>query len=197
MEVGGLASQGTSAFTLANARTVKVSFGVPDVELSKLNKGQLLTFTTEVLRGREFIGTITDIAPAADAGSRVFNVEVSIPNVDRALKIGMVVALTVRQSGQVKPTALTIPLSAVVQSSAQADKYAVFVVKNRDGKQYAQEQPVELGESNGNLISVVSGISSDATVVTNGSTRLVNGQQIVPGLDEGNIGTATRDGTIR
>ena len=83
---------------------------------------------TEALRGRVFRGLVTAISPSADPKSRVFDVEITIPNRNQDLKVGMIAAVAVA-TGQA-PTAVTVvPLTAVVRSKTNPEGYALFVVE--------------------------------------------------------------------
>ena len=103
VEVGDLVNSGTVGFTLANTEDVKVVFGISDLMLKHLKLGDQLAVTTEALRGRAFRGLVTAISPSADPKSRVFDVEITIPNPDQNLKVGMIAAVAVA-TGQA-PTA--------------------------------------------------------------------------------------------
>jgi membrane fusion protein, multidrug efflux system len=113
IEVGDLVNAGTVGFTVANTEEVKVVFGISDLMLKHVKLGDQLAVTTEALRDRKFPGLITAISPSADPKSRVFDVEITIPNPDQNLKVGMIAAVAVAK-GQT-PTAVTVvPLTAVV-----------------------------------------------------------------------------------
>lgn len=177
IEEGTLVNNGTVGFVIADTSSVKVSFGVPDVELANLHIGRSATITTETAPGEVFTGRITDIAPEADPRSRVFNVEVTLPNYRQRLLSGMVASLTMdTQSG--KKALPAIPLNAIVRSSTDPEGYAVFVAKESDGKTVSEERQVKVGDAFGQMITVLSGLQSGEKVITNGSTRLVAGQEI-------------------
>jgi multidrug efflux system membrane fusion protein len=178
VQEGSFVSAGTVAFTLADSTIVKVVFGVPDTELAKIRKGQLLNVTSEALPDQIFSGRVSEISPTADPRSRVFNVEVSVPNSRHLLKLGMVAALKVDGAGGSAKPSLSVPLTAVVRSSQNPDGYSVFIVENEGGKYTAKERPVQLGEAFGQKIVVVDGIKSGDTVVTAGSTRIANGEEV-------------------
>lgn len=181
IQEGSLVSSGTVAFTLADSSVVKVVFGVPDTELAKIARGQLLNVTSEALPNQIFSGRVSEVSPSADPKSRVFDVEVSVPNPAHLLKLGMVAALKVDSAGTAgtpAKAALSVPLTAVVRSSQNPDGYAVFVVEEQGGKYTARERPVQLGEAFGQKITVVDGIKSGDSVVTSGSTRIANGEEV-------------------
>ena len=181
VEAGELVSQGKPGFILADTTSVKVVFGVPDLTVNKLKLGSELTVTTEALPGAEFRGRITGIAPAADAKSRVFEIEVTIPNPDRALKAGMIASLELVPAAPPQPVTV-VPISAVVRARNQPDQYAVFVVEEKGGKQIARSRVVKLGAALGNTIIVLEGVSAGERVIITGAAMALDGQavQIVP-----------------
>ena len=176
VEIGALVGSGTQAFVLADTHLVKAVFGVPDtrVGFAKLGAGQ--SITTSSLPG-EFRGRITSVSPSADPKSRVFSVEVTIPNPDNRLKPGMIATLTLGAEKLAKPTTV-VPLSAVVRSSQHADGFAVFVISKQGDKTVANERIVEIGETLGNSISVLKGINPGVPVVITGGTLIKNGDQV-------------------
>jgi len=178
VEEGSLAAQGTVAYTIADDNNVKVTFGVPDVEIKNLAPSQSITVHAAAVPSRDFIGKITEISPDADARSRVFNVEVSLPNANRQLRIGMVASVVTTPQGALGSKYLTVPLKAVVRSSSNPGGYAVFVVSHMNDKYTAEERQVRLGEATGHLIQVESGLKLGESVVTDGSTRVAQGQEI-------------------
>jgi len=176
IEVGALVGTGSPAFVLADTHLVKAVFGVPDTRVSSVRLGAPQTITTTSLPD-EFHGRITSVSPSADPKSRVFSVEVTIPNSDNHLKPGMIATLMLG-AGKVEPIATVVPLSAVVRSTKQADGFAVFVVTNQTGKSIARERTVEIGDTQGNLISVTKGLTVGEPIVITGATLIKDGDQV-------------------
>jgi multidrug efflux system membrane fusion protein len=180
IEVGTLAAPGAPAFSVADTQTVKVVFGVPDTVLETLRLGSTQTIAAEALHGRELRGSITRISPVADPKSRVFEVEVTIPNADLELKAGMIASLNLAGGRAVEPVAV-LPLTAVVRAPAgkTGARFAVFVV---DEQPAAHIREVELGEFLGNLIPIKSGLAAGERVVVMGATLLSDGEmvQVIP-----------------
>ena len=183
VEVGSLVAPGGAAFSIGDVRSVKVVFGVPDVVVGSMKPGAEQTVSVEAVPGRTFTGQITRVAPSADPSSRVFEVEVTIPNQDGALKSGMIGALEVDHSGGASPAPAAaagrlIPLNAVVRPPGQADGYAVYVVDGPAGKQRARLRRVELGDVSGNMIRVTSGLQGGERVIVRGATLAVDSQPV-------------------
>ncbi len=175
-EIGALAVTGTQAFIVADTHLVKAVFGVPDTTVQSAKLGTPQTITTSSLPG-EFHGKITAVSPSADPKSRVFSVEVTIPNGDNRLKPGMVATLSVGAAKLEQPTTV-VPLSAVVRSSKHADGFAVFVIEDQAGKSFAHERVVEIGDTLGNMIGVTQGLKVGERIVVVGGTQIKDGDEI-------------------
>lgn len=176
IEVGALVGNGSPAFVLADTHLVKAVFGVPDTRVNYIKLGAPQTITTTSLPD-EFHGRITSVSPSADPKSRVFSVEVTIPNSDERLKPGMIATLTL-SAGKPEQLATVVPLSAVVRSSQRADGFAVFIVSDPGGKSIARERFVEIGDTMGNMISVTKGLNVGDPVVVTGATLIKDGDQV-------------------
>lgn len=177
VELGSLVNPGTPGFILADTSSVKALFGVPDLIVENLKLGSPITVTSEAAMGSDFRGNITAISPSADSKSRVFEVEVTIPNTQNRLKVGMVVALALEDTGAAIQSTV-VPLSAIVRAKDNPSNYAVFVVEDRDNKQTARIRNVNLGDAYGNTVAVVDGLKTGERVVTTGATLLVDGERV-------------------
>jgi RND family efflux transporter MFP subunit len=178
IEVGMLAAPGTIGFSVADVSSVKAAFGVPDTVLPRIRLGAVESITTDAFPGVAFEGRITLIAPSADPKSRVFEVDVTIPNADGRLKPGTVAALSLEATPGGDEAAPLIPLSAIVRGKDRGQEFAVYVVDDRGGKPIARLAAVELGEFLGNVIPVVRGLSGGERVVVQGAGLLSDGEAV-------------------
>src|SRR5262249_10941096 len=114
--------------------------------------------------------------------SRVFDVEITIPNRDNKLRPGMIGTVALgRSSAQQAATSaqtLTLPLSAVVRAPNDATRYAVLVVERSGDDEIARMRGVELGAVVGNSVAVINGVSAGDRVITTGATLLTDGDRI-------------------
>jgi RND family efflux transporter MFP subunit len=99
VERGALVAPGAVGFVVGNLRSVKAVFGVPDMIAGQMTLGMPLPIRTDALPNRAFPGRITAVSPAADPQSRVFSIEVTVPNQDDALRPGMVATVEVQHPG--------------------------------------------------------------------------------------------------
>jgi multidrug efflux system membrane fusion protein len=129
------------------------------------------------LPDRELHGRITRVSASADPKSRVFEVEVSIPNPKEELKSGMVAALVIEDKAPEIGNPV-IPINAVVGSPTKVKGYAVFVAATNNGSSVARLTDVELGTTLGNRVVVASGLKPGDQVITTGAGLLRNGDRV-------------------
>ncbi len=177
VEVGDLISPGKPAFVLADTRSVKAVFGVPDLDVQALRMGSRLAINFEALPARDFDGQITSISPSADPKTRLFQVEVSIPNPQNLLKVGMIATISLTAPGTRAEVAV-VPLNAIIRSKERSDQYALFVIEEAGAKSRARLRGVNLGDAYGNRVAVLSGVRIGERVVTAGGSRLSDGEEV-------------------
>jgi len=176
VDVGTLVSAATPGFTLADTRTVKAVFGVPDTAIGRIKLGSPQTVTTEALPS-PFSGHVTAISAAADPKSRVYSVEVRIDNPQNLLKAGMIASLTIGASSPAGGVTV-VPISAVVRSPSNLSGFAVFVADGTGDTAKVHTQDVTLGNTYGNMIAVRSGVNIGDRVVTSGTNMIKNGDEV-------------------
>jgi len=177
VEPGSLAGPGTGAFVLADTDPVKVIFGAPDTLLPKLKPGLPLTVTTEAINGAEFNGRITNVAPAADIKTRVFDIEITIANPRRSLKPGMIAAIQVAAQKAFHAVPV-VPLTAIVRSIHDPTAYSVYVVEKQGDSVIPRSRNVVLGETFGNFIAVRDGVQPGERVIVTGATLVRDGEAV-------------------
>lgn len=184
IEAGALVGAGTVGFVLGDVSAVKAVFGVPDSVVHHIALGQPMDVTTEAFHGQRFAGRITTIAPSADPQSRVFDIEITIPNGDGRLRPGMIGAVELGGDATpgtletIPPNATAVPLTAIVRSARSAGEYTVFVVDGSGDRQAARARAVALGPVQGNLVSITRGLTPGERVVVMGASLLVDGEAV-------------------
>lgn len=175
VERGTLVAAGTPAFTLDDTRVVKVDFGVPDSMLAHFKMGVPVPVQVEAL-GRTLTGKITEVAASANRESRVFNIEVTLPNANRALKAGMIASVRIDQADP--QTLPIVPVTALITAESGSNNYSVFTVQERDGKQFAHLKSVRIGEAVGNSVVISEGLLSGERIVVNRTNQLGDGSPV-------------------
>ena len=176
-EVGALIGPATTLFVVADMSMARVNFGVPDVALSRIAPGTPLAVTTESLPGRRFEGKVTSVSPAADSKTRVYQVQVTVPNADAALRDGMVAVLDLPAAKTAQLPALTVPLAALLGDGGP-DRYMVLVATRDGEREVARRRPVEVGQVRGNRVVVVKGLDARERVIVAGHTLVRDGDVV-------------------
>ncbi|MGA8598791.1 MAG: efflux RND transporter periplasmic adaptor subunit [Bryobacteraceae bacterium] len=175
IERGTLVAAGTRAFTLDDTRVVKVAFGVPDSMLVHFSLGSPLPVQIEAV-ARTFTGHITEIAASANRESRVFNIEVTLPNGDRCLKEGMIAGVRIEQANA--QTVPVVPLTALITAESGSNNYSVFTIREREGKQFAELKSVRVGETVGNSVVIEEGLIPGERIIVNRTNQLSDGRAV-------------------
>ena len=176
IDLGSLVGPATNGFTLADTESVKAVFGVPDTSISRVRLGQHLAISTDALP-QQFAGRVSAISPAADPKSRVFSVEVTIPNPKDQLKSGMIASLALN-GVQLPQSVLAVPLSAVIRDPARTGSFAVMVTESEGNTDTARLRAVELGDTYGNMIAAKGGLAFGERVITTGVSLVRNGDKV-------------------
>jgi RND family efflux transporter MFP subunit len=181
IELGALVGPGTAAFAIGDIREVKSVFGVPDTVLPRLKMGMTLPVVTEGVPGVTYHGRITSISPTADPKSRVFEIELTVPNDEFRLKPGMIASITVAGATRGEPMPV-VPLNAVVQAPPGKSGYTVFVLDEQGGKATVKSRAVDLGDALGERITVKKGLRGGERVVVTGASLISDGEivEVIP-----------------
>jgi RND family efflux transporter MFP subunit len=176
VDIGALVGPSVAGFTIADTHLVKAVFGVPDTAMTRVKLGQRQAVTTDVFPDA-FAGRVTAISPAADPKSRVYSVEVTLPNPRNQLKSGMIASLAF--GGEILPSSvLAVPLSAVIRDPQKPEEFAVYLTEGTGDPATVRARTVELGDAYGNMIQVLGGVKAGERVVTTGATLIKNGEQV-------------------
>jgi multidrug efflux system membrane fusion protein len=176
VDEGQLVGPATNGFTISDVRSVKAVFGVPDTAMEHIRLGSPEIVTTDAVPGN-FNGHVTSVSPSADPKSRVYSVEVTIPNGDNRLKAGMIASITVRSGPEGKMVDV-VPLTAVVRSLTRTNGFSVFIPEGNTDAVKVRAQEVELGATYGNRIAVEQGLKAGDRVVTYGATMIKDGETV-------------------
>ena len=176
VERGSLAAAGSTAFTLDDTRVVKVNFGVPDSMLGQLKLGAEVPVRLDALPGRTLTGRITEIAASANSDSRVFNIEVTVPNQDGSLRVGMIASIRIQLADS--QAAPIVPMTALMTTESGSTSYSVFTIQERDGKQFAQLKSVRIGETFGKSVVIDEGLTPGERIILNRTNQLSDGSPI-------------------
>ncbi len=170
VEPGAIVSPGTPMFEIVNINTLKLSVLVDESQVGKIQVGQQVPISVNVLPENSFSGVITFIAPKGDA-SLNFPVEIEVSNPGN-LKAGMYATAVFKTNhGQTDQNMLTVPVEAFVNGVSSGQ---LFVVNNGTAKMIK----VTVGKVYGTRVQVLNGLKVGDQVITSGQINLDNGSKI-------------------
>lgn len=174
---GDYLAAGTSVVTVQQLDPLYVDFNVPQGELGRLKVGQPVALTLDAYAGRSFSGKLSAINPKVDASTRNVQVEATVPNHDQTLTPGMFAKVSVDVGKQ--RSQLTLPQAAIVYNPYGDTVYVVQPSKGKDAKgkpnpPTVKQAFVTTGDSRGDQVAILKGISAGTEVVTSGQMKLKN-----------------------
>jgi multidrug efflux pump subunit AcrA (membrane-fusion protein) len=170
-DVGEYVSTSSKIATIVRTNPLRLRIDIPEQLIGIVSAGQSVSVTTSAYADRAFAGRIARISPNVTAASRTLTVEAEVDNGQGLLKPGQFA--TVRISQPKGDAAVLVPARAV---RTEQDVSRVFVV--RDG--HAQERVVQLGQVEGELVEVKTGIGADELVATSNVEVLKDGVAVRP-----------------
>ncbi|MHB0929476.1 MAG: efflux RND transporter periplasmic adaptor subunit [Candidatus Nanopelagicales bacterium] len=165
---------GESLAYLENLDRIYVDFSVPQKDLADITMGATVDLTIERnSKLTHYPARVTALDSHVATENRAVMVRALVEH-PHGLLPGMFVKATL-PSGEPHPT-LAVPTTAVTFNT-----YGdfVYVVTKHAGKLVAHEQPIKVGEQQGDATAVVSGLTPGAQVVTAGQVKLHNGDIVI------------------
>jgi multidrug efflux pump subunit AcrA (membrane-fusion protein) len=157
--------------TVVKIGVLKLQLQTPEQRASQVKVGMAVNARVAAWPDRVFSGKVTAINPAIDPGSRVFTVEARFDNPGATLRPGMfATAKVVFPGGE---NGVFVPRAAVVRDKT-TDSYQVFAVENG----VARLRVVVPGETEGDAVRIVSGLSGNETVAMGRLADLYDGAAV-------------------
>ncbi len=185
------------AFRLIDISTVHVVFGVPDTMIGdhalarsltdRVHVGRRLTITSDTFEGRSLEAVVTKIAPQADPLTRMFLIELSLPNPplpdgQRLLRPGMIV--TVHVGAESDRRVMLLPMSAIHRGESP-DALMVYEAIEEGRHTVVRARRVALGGVYDNRVEILpegSELQAGSRVVLTTAERVTDGTrvQVIP-----------------
>jgi efflux transporter, RND family, MFP subunit len=167
---GDMTSPQLPVVVIQQIAPVKAVIGVSEQYYSYLKKGAAATLSVDALGEETFSGVVTNIFPTLDPVTHTVSAEIEVANKDLKLRPGMYARVHLDFGTK---EALTVPDKAIVRQAGSGARY-VYVFSG--GK--AVYRAVELGQQQGDLYEVVSGINAGDQVIISAPSNLKNGLSV-------------------
>ena len=159
---------------IVNLGNMYVSTTVPESYIGKLKVGTEVDVFLKSL-GKTYKGKVRQVGNFINPNNRSFGIEVGVPNPENMLRPNQVANLKIMDYSNKK--AIVVPTN-VVQEDGEKNKF-VFIVANSNGKTgTAKKVLVEIGKSSDNVTEIVSGLSANDIIVTEGVNSISEGMKL-------------------
>ncbi|HEV2692047.1 MAG TPA: efflux RND transporter periplasmic adaptor subunit [Verrucomicrobiae bacterium] len=182
VNLGEQIAVGKGIVSLQALSPVFADFTLPQQDLEKVSTGLATKVVSDTFPDKTFEGEVAAINPDLDAATRSVRLRAKIPNTDKFLRPGMFVRAQVVLPGDQK--VLVIPATALL-SAPYGDSVFVIDSKVDAGKTnlIVQQKFIRTGRTQGDFVSVQSGLNVGDKVVTAGLFKLRNGMAVVENND--------------
>lgn len=184
---GEYAHMGQPLADVMETDRLKLNVQLDDREVVAFNHGDAVTLRVPAMPGRRFAGRILRIYPGAQLDSRMFEIEIEIPNADGLLRPGfwaeatLLAKLPTTDENDPSAAPLVIPRMSVFERYGQT---YCFAIRASDGALRAYLTQIETFPllSDPHNVRVVHGLSVGDRVVTTGLQHVTH--EAVVQLDE-------------
>ncbi|MDE2183744.1 MAG: efflux RND transporter periplasmic adaptor subunit [Alphaproteobacteria bacterium] len=178
VDVGQFVTAGQTLVTLQELDPIDVDFLVPQQNLAILSPGDQVSLTTNAVPGVTFHGKIMALDPKVDPTTRNVRVRAEIANPQKKLYPGMFATVITKVGGE--KSFITLPQTAVVYNPYGDTVFLVVKHKAKDGSDelVAEQRFITVGETRGDQVAVLSGLTTKDVVVSAGQIKLKNGTPV-------------------
>jgi RND family efflux transporter MFP subunit len=160
---GTQVSANTTVAKIMDFRELIMEVSLPEKTLETIKAGQLVKVDHYSLQSETLEGKVTEISPAVDPTTRMFDAKLKVRNPNKSLRPGMFVKANVLVEH--KDSVITLPREIVLERN---DRKIVYVVQ----KDRARERTVVTGIESADRVEIIEGIEKDERVVTDGYETL-------------------------
>jgi multidrug efflux pump subunit AcrA (membrane-fusion protein) len=157
--------------TIVKIGSMKLELQTPEQRASQVKTGMTVTARVAAWPDRVFTGKVTAVNPSVNPASRIFLVEARFDNPKSELRPGMFSTARIQLPGG--ENAVFVPRTAV-QRDKTTDSFQIFTIENG----VARLKVVVPGESDGDQIRIVNGLTGNETVATGSLANLFDGAPV-------------------
>jgi len=171
-EAGQVVSAGQPVVKVAADGEREVAISIPESRVDELRQARSLQVSIWAQPDRTWIGTLRELAPAADSVTRTYAARIAIREPDaKLMRLGMTATVAVKDvEGS---SAIRLPLTAIVDKAGQRQ---VWVVDPKSSQ--VALRTVGVGSPQDDHVLVLSGLQGGETVVIAGVHMLQPGQRV-------------------
>jgi membrane fusion protein (multidrug efflux system) len=178
VDVGQFVAAGATVVTLQRLDPIYVDFSIAQQQLPNVRAGDVVQLVSDTFPGRVFAGKVIALDPKVDTSTRTVRVRAEIANPEKLLLPGMFANVTIDIGVPQQP--LTLPQTAITYNTYGNVVFVVQTAKDDKGKDQliSQQRFVNTGETRGDQVVILGGITARDEVVSAGANKLKNGAPI-------------------
>lgn len=179
VDLGEYVEPGDPIVRLEALDSILVDFPVPQRSIGLVRVGQSLIINVDAYPGIDFSGTVTAVSPQVRSQTRDVRIEGSVDNGSRQLLPGMFAEIGIQLTQ--KDRVVTLPQSTITYSPYGDSVFVIEETRDEQGNStlLARNRFVEVGETRGDQIAVLSGVEAGETIVTAGQVKLRNDSAVI------------------
>ena len=159
---------------IVNLSNMYITTEVPETYIGKLKVGSTVNVSLASL-GKNYSGRVRQIGSNINPANRSFGIEVTVPNPQNLLRPNQVAKLQIIDYTNKK--AIVVPTN-VIQEDGEKNSF-VYIVSNANGKTgVAKKAIVKIGQSSNNVTEILSGLSANDVIVTEGVNTISDGMKL-------------------
>jgi len=174
IERGQVVGPGQGLMRIVNLNNMYVSTSVPETYIGKLNTGTNVDVYLTSLN-KTYTGRIRQVANNINPNNRTFSIEVSVPNKENLLRPNQVAKLKIVD--YTSKNAVVVPTN-VVQEDGEKNNFVYIVTNATATTGVAKKVIVTVGQSSNNATEILSGLSANDIVVTEGVNTISDGMKL-------------------
>ena len=178
VDLGQYLAAGTEIVSLQQLDPLFVDFYLPQQALAQVKSGLAVTVSIDAFPGQTFPGMITAINSVVDTASRTVQLRATIQNASLLLRPGMFATVAIAVG---TPASLvTLPQTAITYNPYGDTVYVLTKGDDHNGQSalIAKQTFVQVGDTRGDQVSILKGVSPGDLVVTAGQLKLHNGSTV-------------------
>ena len=171
--VGETALPSQAVVNILDISSVKVKVAIPEAEISHINAQTPSSIRVDAINQR-FQGGRIEKGVQADALTHTYDIRIHVANNDHKLLPGMVASVSFLSMPTQQIEQITLPVTSL-QKKADGSLFVWTIAPDNT----AHRTTVNIGHTQGNHVSITSGLQTGQRVVTEGYQKLSEGTKVV------------------
>lgn len=151
-----------------------VKASVPESYLGTISKGTSVKITFPAIN-KVVEGKVKNVGNYINPNNRTFEIEIDVPNKDKAIKPNLVAKLEINDYSQ--ENAQLIPANAI-QENSKGEKYVFVLTEKVADEAKVVRKQIETGKKYEGMVEVISGLKPGETIVDEGALTLNDGSAV-------------------